>query len=489
MLQRAGPASPGSGAAAGGARGAPQELRVAAVGKGQSDERESEEPEGEGPAGSGDSGSEDDGSDGGFGMNGTFDLAALLASVSSDKEVKVDTLELARRLRCDLCNGLFRDPVTLPECMHSFCHVCVLRKMRASGSIDQPRPECPVCGVLSASGRMLYVRDPLLEGLVRKLFPDIVKADEEEGAMMEAASQDAAAGGHGAGQASAGSGPAARPLDPAAAARRAETMSGMTIHLVPEPLPVVLSAVSGSRPAAMQGGIWRNLLRQRDAVGAYGVVDLPSPAVQGSSGKRAREEDGGTSGRGAASAGGPRGFVAGPPLAAASADMGNVVAEAKALARPWLFAPSELRIAGLRQHIALALRVRPVDVLLFCEGALLSGREHTVDFVRRTSFKGSSAERGGNLVGPWLRLGYARRLTAKSVELASERRARRLAAGDRPSKRPAMAFPLGGSAGPPAAPPAPLGAVPAAGPPARLSLAAKMAEATPPAGSPRPAGT
>lgn len=495
MMPRAGPASVSSGAAGGAAQAAPQELRATADAEPRSDEPEHDEPEGDAPADGSGSGS-DDGSDGGFDMNGTFDLAALLASVSSDKDVKVDTLEIARRLRCDLCNGLFRDPVTLPECMHSFCHVCVLRKMRASGSIDQPRPECPVCGVLSASGRMLYVRDPMLEGLVRKLFPEIVKIDEEEGAAMEAAAQEALAGefsGFGEGHASCSSGAATRPLDPEAAARRAETMSGMTIHLVPEPLSAVLSAVPGSRPAAMQSGIWRNLLRQRDAVGAYGVVDLLSPVAQGTSSKRPREDNGsGRSGAptpgSAATGGGPRGFVAGPALAAATADMGNVVAEAKPLARPWLFAPSELRIAGLRQHIALALRVRPVDVLLFCEGGLLAGREHTADFVRRTSFKGSSTERAGKLVGPWLRLGYARRLTARSVELATARKAKRIAAGERPAKRLAKA-PPGGTVGPAAGPPAPVSAVTAIVVPARLSLAAHLAGATPPGGSPRPATT
>lgn len=93
--------------------------------------------------------------------------------------------KLAACLSCDLCNGVLKDPVTAPECMHSFCRDCIDQHVLFGGT----KNTCPVCKAVGLQivfgpqpfqhGKLQY--DPMLADMIRKLFPraDVEKSIQE----------------------------------------------------------------------------------------------------------------------------------------------------------------------------------------------------------------------------------------------------------------------------------------------------------------------
>lgn len=77
---------------------------------------------------------------------------------------------------CLLCNGLYKDPVTLNECLHSFCKSCIF-SVFATGEKN-----CPTCEVfLGADPYKVALNDRTLESLSDKvLFPSVKERDEIE---------------------------------------------------------------------------------------------------------------------------------------------------------------------------------------------------------------------------------------------------------------------------------------------------------------------
>ncbi|RHN80400.1 putative transcription factor C2H2 family [Medicago truncatula] len=54
----------------------------------------------------------------------------------------VNKAKLTAPLTCPLCSNIFREPTTIPECLHTFCRECIERKF-----IDERLNHCPVCKV------------------------------------------------------------------------------------------------------------------------------------------------------------------------------------------------------------------------------------------------------------------------------------------------------------------------------------------------------
>ena len=90
--------------------------------------------------------------------------------------------QLAACLGCDLCSGVLNDPVTAPECMHSYCRDCIDKHVMFGGT----RNLCPVCkqeGLETVLGTQPFQHgklqfDPMLADLTKKLFP---RAEVEQG--------------------------------------------------------------------------------------------------------------------------------------------------------------------------------------------------------------------------------------------------------------------------------------------------------------------
>ena len=90
--------------------------------------------------------------------------------------------QLAACLSCDLCSEVLNDPVTAPECMHSYCRDCVDKHVLYGGT----RNLCPVCkaeGLETVLGPQPFQHgklqfDPMLADMIKKLFP---RAEVEKG--------------------------------------------------------------------------------------------------------------------------------------------------------------------------------------------------------------------------------------------------------------------------------------------------------------------
>ncbi|KAH9194223.1 hypothetical protein AeNC1_003802 [Aphanomyces euteiches] len=106
------------------------------------------------------------------------------------QKLLVDTKDVNPHFICTLCHGYFRQPYTIRECIHTFCKSCIFRYI-----VSGVGNNCPICqlefGTYPLSGtktkppQIVYVhtQDHVMEGLVRKLFPQLDvqdKVDEEK---------------------------------------------------------------------------------------------------------------------------------------------------------------------------------------------------------------------------------------------------------------------------------------------------------------------
>jgi hypothetical protein len=108
--------------------------------------------------------------------------ASSLASLQSSHGTNTNCLtlsvkELNENLGCKLCGGYFRDAQTVPDCLHSFCKVCLYKFLQRTQT-----KECPLCGI--SLGPMPWnkvIFDRTLQGLVDKIFPHFVEGDKKFG--------------------------------------------------------------------------------------------------------------------------------------------------------------------------------------------------------------------------------------------------------------------------------------------------------------------
>ncbi|KAF4389299.1 hypothetical protein G4B88_003112 [Cannabis sativa] len=81
--------------------------------------------------------------------------------------VKVRADMVAQRLKCNLCQNFLDDATTIVECLHSFCRVCIVKKITEEGCNT-----CPVCKVELGAVPLDKLRsDYNLKQLREKLFP------------------------------------------------------------------------------------------------------------------------------------------------------------------------------------------------------------------------------------------------------------------------------------------------------------------------------
>jgi hypothetical protein len=58
-------------------------------------------------------------------------------------EVEVDMATLKASLACPLCDDMYRFPVTVMECLHTFCHACIVKVVQPG----KPSNACPKCQI------------------------------------------------------------------------------------------------------------------------------------------------------------------------------------------------------------------------------------------------------------------------------------------------------------------------------------------------------
>ena len=78
-----------------------------------------------------------------------------------------------KHLTCNLCYGYFRDPVTITECLHTFCKSCLFY------AFSHEITKCPTCSVdLGTDPVKATLSDRTLQELVDKvLFPNLCAQD------------------------------------------------------------------------------------------------------------------------------------------------------------------------------------------------------------------------------------------------------------------------------------------------------------------------
>lgn len=96
--------------------------------------------------------------------------------------------KLINLLKCSLCNGIFRTPTTINECMHSFCKGCIYKWFY---NITPIHDYCPLCQI-KLSGRPLetLIFDTSLSLLVEILFPEFNEIDKNHTEAMYKAFRD-----------------------------------------------------------------------------------------------------------------------------------------------------------------------------------------------------------------------------------------------------------------------------------------------------------
>ncbi|RHZ10838.1 hypothetical protein DYB37_009169 [Aphanomyces astaci] len=97
---------------------------------------------------------------------------ALKNSNTIMHKLLVNTTDLNPHFICTLCHGYFRQPYTIRECIHTFCKSCIFKYI-VSGVGNQ----CPICQLEFGT---YPLQDHVMEGLVKKLFPQLDLQDKED---------------------------------------------------------------------------------------------------------------------------------------------------------------------------------------------------------------------------------------------------------------------------------------------------------------------
>lgn len=100
--------------------------------------------------------------------------AVVTAEVARKRAEKrrLDVTELNPHIQCQLCKGYLIDPVTVVECLHSFCKSCIIRHVETSKA-------CPNCDIqIHKTKPLLSLRaDKALQDIVYKVVPGLYRTE------------------------------------------------------------------------------------------------------------------------------------------------------------------------------------------------------------------------------------------------------------------------------------------------------------------------
>ena len=88
--------------------------------------------------------------------------------------------ELVSILTCSLCHGIYRNPFTVNDCMHSFCEACIVKDAKNTPSNENVR--CPKC--LNVIGTKSTYKNGLTENkillnLINVMFPKFIELNDD----------------------------------------------------------------------------------------------------------------------------------------------------------------------------------------------------------------------------------------------------------------------------------------------------------------------
>ncbi|KAK7604918.1 hypothetical protein V9T40_006104 [Parthenolecanium corni] len=85
-------------------------------------------------------------------------------AITDDTEIAVSPRSLHNELMCPICLDMLKKTMTTKECLHRFCHDCIITALRSGNK------ECPTCRKKLVSKRSLRP-DPNFDLLISKIYP------------------------------------------------------------------------------------------------------------------------------------------------------------------------------------------------------------------------------------------------------------------------------------------------------------------------------
>ena len=85
-------------------------------------------------------------------------------AITDNTEIAVSPRSLHSELMCPICLDMLKNTMTTKECLHRFCHNCIITALRSGNK------ECPTCRKKLVSKRSLRP-DPNFDALISKIYP------------------------------------------------------------------------------------------------------------------------------------------------------------------------------------------------------------------------------------------------------------------------------------------------------------------------------
>ena len=85
--------------------------------------------------------------------------------IRDSTEIAVSPKILQNELMCPICLDILKNTMTTKECLHRFCHDCIITALRAGNK------ECPTCRKKLVSKRSLRP-DPNFDGIISRIYPN-----------------------------------------------------------------------------------------------------------------------------------------------------------------------------------------------------------------------------------------------------------------------------------------------------------------------------
>ncbi|CAF0728145.1 unnamed protein product [Brachionus calyciflorus] len=85
--------------------------------------------------------------------------------IFDETEIAVSPKILQNELMCPICLDILKQTMTTKECLHRFCHDCIITALRNGNK------ECPTCRKKLISKRSLRP-DPNFDGIIAKIYPN-----------------------------------------------------------------------------------------------------------------------------------------------------------------------------------------------------------------------------------------------------------------------------------------------------------------------------
>jgi len=98
--------------------------------------------------------------------------------INDESTITMPIRILNKDLTCPICLNIIHNTLTVMQCLHRFCNACILKSLRMG------KKECPTCRIPCSSKRNLRP-DPNFDGLIKVLYPNLEKYEQQEENMLQ----------------------------------------------------------------------------------------------------------------------------------------------------------------------------------------------------------------------------------------------------------------------------------------------------------------